>query len=279
MAGVIDLPKGFEIAPILQYGSARPYDLTNSSNTLNTGGGTAIAVVVPKSDPKNYFAFAGNNTSAQNCFYGLGTTASCTIVPYDPVRGDPFFQLDTRLAKGFKFGERANVQVIGRGLQPDQPRQLRQQLRSQHWLVRNVRSSRGIHLPQLGHHSSVDLGRARIPLHLLGLVRASHSKRGRRSRLPLFCFCGCFHLGQGLAPPYRNKHGYKLTSGSARNPLRLIAGWACSFSVLLWLFRKHAGLRRDFRLQKYFNTLDSWQYFGYWVCVCVIECSGACEWR
>ncbi len=112
VAGVVDLPKGFEIAPILQYGSARPYDLTNSSNTLNTGGGTAVGVVVPKSDPKNYFAFAGDNTSAQNCFYGLGTTASCTIVPYDPVRGDPFFQLDTRLAKGFKFGERADVQII-----------------------------------------------------------------------------------------------------------------------------------------------------------------------
>lgn len=113
LAGVVTLPKGFEVAPIVQYGSARPFDLTNSSNTLNTGGGTAVGVVVPKSDPKNYFAFAGNNTGAQNCFYGLnGATASCTIAPYDPLRGDPFFQMDTRLAKNIRFRERANLQII-----------------------------------------------------------------------------------------------------------------------------------------------------------------------
>jgi hypothetical protein len=112
VAGVVDLPKGFEIAPILQYGTPRPYDLTNSANTLNTGGGTGVGVVVPKSAPKNYFAFAGDNTGAQNCFYGLGEPANCTIVRYDPKRGDPFFQLDTRLAKTFKFGDRANVQLI-----------------------------------------------------------------------------------------------------------------------------------------------------------------------
>ena len=105
LRGVVDLPKGFEIAPILQYGSARPYDLTNSSNTLNTGGGTGVGVVVPKSDPTDWFAFAGDNVGAQNCFYGFGESANCTIAKYDPLRGDPFFQLDTRLAK--------NIQVRG----------------------------------------------------------------------------------------------------------------------------------------------------------------------
>ena len=121
VAGVVDLPKGFEIAPILQFGSARPYDLTNSANTLNTGGGTAIGVVVPKSDPTAYFTFSTENgypdvdtadAAAQACFYGLGQPANCTIAKYDPKRGDPFFQLDTRLAKTIKFGERANVQII-----------------------------------------------------------------------------------------------------------------------------------------------------------------------
>lgn len=113
VASVVNLPKGFEIAPILQYGSARPYGLTNSSNTLNTGNGTAIAVVVPKADPTNWLAFAGNNTGAQNCFYGLnGVSADCTIAKYNPLRGEPFFELDTRLAKVFKFGEKANLQLI-----------------------------------------------------------------------------------------------------------------------------------------------------------------------
>ena len=122
IASVVNLPLGFEIAPILQYGSARPFDLTNSANTLNTGGGTAVGVVVPKSDPKAFFTYSTSNgyssvsaadTAAQNCFYGInGGSGTCAFAKYDPLRGDPFFQLDTRLAKNFKIKERANVQVI-----------------------------------------------------------------------------------------------------------------------------------------------------------------------
>jgi outer membrane receptor protein involved in Fe transport len=113
LSGIIDMPKGFQLAPIMQFGSARPYNVTNSSNALNTGGGTTNAVVVPTSDPTNWFAFAGNSAGAQNCFYGLnGVTQACTIAKYDPFRGDPFFELDMRLAKNIKFGERMNLQLI-----------------------------------------------------------------------------------------------------------------------------------------------------------------------
>jgi hypothetical protein len=114
VSGLVDLPWGFQLSPILQFGSARPYALVNSSNTLNLGGGTYIyPVVVPTSDPKNYFAFAGDNPGAQNCFYGInGVAQGCTIAKYDSLRGDPFFQLDMRLAKNFKIGERVNLQLI-----------------------------------------------------------------------------------------------------------------------------------------------------------------------
>jgi hypothetical protein len=109
VSGIAELPKGFLLAPILQFGSARPYNLTNSSNTLNTGGGSTNAVVVPISAPTNWFAYAGNNTGAQNCYY---LTKQCTIAQYDPLRGDPFFQLDMRLAKNVKIRERMNLQFI-----------------------------------------------------------------------------------------------------------------------------------------------------------------------
>src|SRR5437870_10889338 len=33
LSGIVELPKGFQLAPIMQFGSARPYNLTNSSNT------------------------------------------------------------------------------------------------------------------------------------------------------------------------------------------------------------------------------------------------------
>ncbi len=113
LSGMVDLAKGFQLSPILQFGSARPYNVTNSSNTLNTGGGTFIAVVVPTNDPTNFLAFANNNAGAQNCFYGLnGVAQGCTIAKYDPLRGDPFFELDMRLAKNIKFGERMNLQLV-----------------------------------------------------------------------------------------------------------------------------------------------------------------------
>jgi hypothetical protein len=107
------MPKGFQLSPILQFGSARPYNLTNSASTLNTGGGTFPAVVVPTSNPTNWLAFSGNNTGAQNCFYGLhGVPQACTIAQYDPLRGDPFFELDLRLAKNIKIRERMNLQLV-----------------------------------------------------------------------------------------------------------------------------------------------------------------------
>lgn len=113
VSGIADLPKGFQLSPILQFGSARPYNLINSSNTLNTGGGTGSAVVVPTNNPTNWLAFSGNNAGAQNCFYGLnGVTQGCTIAKYDPLRGDPFFELDMRLAKNIKFGDRMNLQLL-----------------------------------------------------------------------------------------------------------------------------------------------------------------------
>jgi outer membrane receptor protein involved in Fe transport len=109
VSGLVNLPKGFEFAPILQFGSARPYNLTNSTNTLNTGGGTTNAVVVPKSDPRNFSFYAGNDVGAQNCFY---LTTDCTIAKFDPLRGNAVFEFDAKLAKNIKLGERVNLQII-----------------------------------------------------------------------------------------------------------------------------------------------------------------------
>jgi hypothetical protein len=113
ISGIWELPLGLQLSPILQFGSARPYTLTNSASTLNTGGGTQPAVIVPIDDPTNYLAFSGDNTAAQNCFYGInGVAKTCTISKFDPLRGDPFFELDMRLAKNFKFRERYNLQIV-----------------------------------------------------------------------------------------------------------------------------------------------------------------------
>jgi hypothetical protein len=146
VSGIVDLPKGFQLSPIMQFGTERPYNLTNSYNTLNTGGGTGTAVLVPTGDITNYLygtnyltaytqAFCTANpadttcqadgnaqgqVNLQNCFYSasqcttqLGVPLSpLTIAKYDPVRGNPFFELDMRLAKNIKIRERLNVQLV-----------------------------------------------------------------------------------------------------------------------------------------------------------------------
>ena len=146
VSGIVDLPKGFQLSPIMQFGSARPYRLTNSYNALNTGGGTFNAVFVPTNAITNYLygtnyinafvpAFCTANPAdrtcqadgtaqaqlnLQNCFYStsqctaqLGVPLSTlTFAKYDPLRGDPFFELDMRLAKNIKFGDRMNLQLL-----------------------------------------------------------------------------------------------------------------------------------------------------------------------
>ena len=67
-------------------------------------------MVVPVGDETNFFAFAGDNVGAQNCYY---LTGNCTVAKYNPLRGDAFFQLDLRLAKNFRFGEKMNLQFVG----------------------------------------------------------------------------------------------------------------------------------------------------------------------
>jgi outer membrane receptor protein involved in Fe transport len=134
ISGLVNLPKGFEFAPILQFGTARPYALTNSYSTINTGGGTTNAVVVPTNNLKNYFygtdyinqfvaaAVAANPTdpnipgdataAAQGniatCYY----SGQCTIAKFDPLRGQAFFELDAKLAKTFKITERMNLKIV-----------------------------------------------------------------------------------------------------------------------------------------------------------------------
>jgi hypothetical protein len=109
ISGLVELPHGFQLAPIMQFGSARPYQLSNSDNPLNPGGGTATAVVVPKSSPNDFFAFASDDTAARICYYVSG---DCTVAKYAPLRGDPFFQLDMSLAKNLKLGEKMNLKFV-----------------------------------------------------------------------------------------------------------------------------------------------------------------------
>jgi hypothetical protein len=126
ISGTVDLGKGFQFSPILQFGTARPYNVTASTNTLDSGGGNLNAPIVLISNPTNWFAFTGNDIAVGQTIGGVAGTGpgpnaarfcyyvskQCAVAQFDPLRGDPYFQLDTRLSKNFKLGEKFNIQLL-----------------------------------------------------------------------------------------------------------------------------------------------------------------------
>ena len=107
LSGIVQLPAGFQLAPIVSYGSARPYDLRSGFDVLARGSGYSRPIIVPNSDPTNYTAIS-DGVAAFNCL----AAATCHQVGYDRVRGDPFFQMDMRIAKNIRVREGWNLQLI-----------------------------------------------------------------------------------------------------------------------------------------------------------------------
>jgi hypothetical protein len=115
IAATSHLPWGFEVSPIVQFGSARPYNPIAAANSLNLGGGSdAGALVVPKNEQGNLTAFIDpttglpNTLAAAQCYY----SGNCVVAPYNSKRGDPYFDMDARLAKNIKLGENRNLQLM-----------------------------------------------------------------------------------------------------------------------------------------------------------------------
>src|SRR6266404_4164173 len=107
ISGVVQLPLGFQVAPILSYGSARPFDLRSGFDVLSRGTGSSRPILVPNSDPTNYTAL----TDAVTAFNRLAA-ATCHQVGYDTLRGNPFFNMDLRVAKNIRVREGWNLQLI-----------------------------------------------------------------------------------------------------------------------------------------------------------------------
>jgi outer membrane receptor protein involved in Fe transport len=111
VSGLVDLPKGIQFAPIMQIASARPYNSSmDISDLFSFGSGTgAVHAIVNTSDPGNLLANNGKTAAQLRACLAAGT---CEQASYDNLRGQPFFQLDVRVSKDIKFGERAKLKLI-----------------------------------------------------------------------------------------------------------------------------------------------------------------------
>lgn len=88
ISGVFNLPHGFEIAPIFQAASARPFHFRSGVDT----NGDGVSNV-------NDRVCVGSTTSRAI------VTRGCQQIKVNSLRGDPLVQLDVRFGYGFKFKE------------------------------------------------------------------------------------------------------------------------------------------------------------------------------
>src|SRR5215468_8579699 len=100
LADTVHLLREMENSPILQAGSARPYLAQSSFTEINLGGGSSAgAVIVSNTDPNYVTAFSGTSGAAKlaaaQCYY----SGNCHFVGYNSMRGDPYFNVDARVAK------------------------------------------------------------------------------------------------------------------------------------------------------------------------------------
>jgi hypothetical protein len=116
LSGSVQLPWGFQVAPIVQFGSARPYNLTEGYDVYGFGSGVTQPLIVNNSSPKDYTAYRKQNfastsaaAAAANACLAAG---SCHELPYNAVRGDAFFQMDMRVTKNVKLGEKRNLALM-----------------------------------------------------------------------------------------------------------------------------------------------------------------------
>ncbi len=109
-SGVFDLPAGFQLAPIIQAASARPYNTVEGIDVFGYGARVSQAhAIVLTSQPNNLTATAGWTAAQLRSCLAAG---QCRELSYNALRGQPFFQMDLRVAKNFRFSDRYNLRLI-----------------------------------------------------------------------------------------------------------------------------------------------------------------------
>lgn len=112
MSGLVNLPGGFQVAPVMQLESARPYTsgYGGTFDVLGVGSGRGTShVIVFNSSPNDLFATFNAFGSTTRGYRDCLRAGRCSILSFDNLRGQAFFQLDTRISKNFRIRERATL--------------------------------------------------------------------------------------------------------------------------------------------------------------------------
>lgn len=119
-SGVIDLPMGFQVAPIVQWASQRPYTPTTGFDINGDGLTNIVDRLCASTDLNAVFAARGNLTAIRalnpnGCrLASVNSQRTGFVVNPDGTveeRSGRFFNTDVRISKGFTLGRRTNVRV------------------------------------------------------------------------------------------------------------------------------------------------------------------------
>jgi hypothetical protein len=111
VSGIVKLPGGIKVAPIMALASARPYTPTEGiSDVYGFGGGQgATQAITLDSDPNNLLGTKGYTTAQLRACLAANT---CHQVSFNSLRGQTFFELDARFSKEFVWKERARLSLF-----------------------------------------------------------------------------------------------------------------------------------------------------------------------
>ena len=114
MSGVFELPFGFQLAPIVQFASSRPFS-ANSGVDLDGDGLQTVDRLCAGVNPLDVLRSvrAGNSvfvTNPRNCQQAPVNSLRSGFIETSPgnfeERSGRYFNVDLRVTKNFKFGER-----------------------------------------------------------------------------------------------------------------------------------------------------------------------------
>ena len=110
VSGLVDLPKGIQIAPIMQWASARPYTATQGLDWYGFGSGVGTAHLVLLKDRMTDLTATKDYSAAQlrDCV----AQSTCVVSGYNMLRGKTLYQLDARISKDVRLGETARLKLL-----------------------------------------------------------------------------------------------------------------------------------------------------------------------
>jgi len=110
VSGLLDLPKGFQIAPIMQWASARPYTPGQGVDWYGFGSGVGSAHVVLLKNQQNNLTATKDYPAAQlrDCV----ANGTCVVGGYNMLRGQTFYQLDARVSKDIRLKESMTLKLL-----------------------------------------------------------------------------------------------------------------------------------------------------------------------